>query len=303
MPRTVTIIVRIKEHIRAWFSHVVAVALLVFLFFVTGGGISQHESFKITQVDVIGNSTIDREDIVDVIKEKLQGNYYFVYARDNSSLFPRREIEAGLVEKFPRIQNVVVHKMDAHTIVAQVTERKPFALWCGKDADGRGLDTKRRRGDTGRERFLLADCWFLDETGFIFDRAPTFSEGVYLEIYGPLESASGILKGVEPLRARVQESRFVRVYPFERTLNRDVGKTLRVIMKPEGQYGIIVAVSTKYPMLTGAEIRFKDSDNSAELLKNLLAAIPTQFPPSAAPFRKLYYVDLRFGNKVVFGFE
>lgn len=290
MSRTDTIIDRIKEYARVGFSRTIAILLLAFLFFVTGGGISQKEVFKITRIDVVGNSTVARDDIISFIKEKLQGSYYLVYARDNSSLFPQREIETELPDMFPRIQNASVHKMDAHAIVAQITERKPFALWCGYHFDPLARDLSR--------------CWFLDETGFIFNRAPTFSLGVYLEVYGPLERALSILEGeTDPLRARVEESRFVQVYPFERGLNREVGKTLRLMIKPEGEYGIMIAGSVKYPMLEGAEIRFKDSDDTAVLLKNLLAAIPVQFPPNAAPFKKLYYIDLRFDNKVLFGFE
>jgi hypothetical protein len=50
-------------------------------------------------------------------------------------------------------------------------------------------------------------------------------------------------------------------------------------------------------------IRFKDETSPEALIKKIKTAIPAQFPDNMALKKKLLYIDMRFGNKVIFGFE
>ena len=65
----------------------------------------------------------------------------------------------------------------------------------------------------------------------------------------------------------------------------------------------MVRSSTLYPELVDAELYFKDGQGAERLMYNILSALPVQFPPDTFSEKKLQYVDLRFGNKVFFGFE
>ena len=56
-----------------------------------------------------------------------------------------------LLETFPRLQSVLVERVDSHAIVVAVAERKPYALWCGDVFNA--------------EMYELNDCWFIDENG------------------------------------------------------------------------------------------------------------------------------------------
>ncbi len=274
----------------------VIVFILAFLFLVAGGGISHKEKWRIAEIRISGAQVVSRDDMRLFVEEKLKGNYYFVYSRGNGYLFSRQDIEIGLLDKFPRIDSVTVSRVDNNTIEVVVSERKATALWCGEVYS--------------REKYVLSDCWFIDKTGFIFDSAPTFSEGVYPEVYGKLEN----IKDDNLSGARLLPERFNFVQTVEKNLREKLGETLRTIIKNDDEYGVTIHTSTTYPQLVGAELRFKDGTPADTLIKTLLSALPVQFPEGAvaskgltrhdsAESKKLLYVDLRFGNKVFFGFE
>lgn len=266
------------------FIRALIVAILLFLFFVAGGGISQNDRWRVEQIKVEGTNESDRNKILLFTQEKLKGNYVFMYARENSYLFPRREIERGILEEFSRLKSVKIIKIDNHTLLVSVAEREPFALWCG-------VEYLRMK--------LLDDCWFIDDTGFIFERAPLFSTGVYVEVYEALEKT-----GQDTfLRAALPQERFQFVLAFVRELQKEDFLPLRIFIKPEGEYGVVIDSRGRYPILRDAEIMFKEGQNMNTLIKNFFAALPVQFPQESMNKKKLLYVDLRFGNKVFFGFE
>lgn len=274
----------VREQFRAWFSTVIILILLSFLFFVAGGGVSHNIKWRISHIDISGASAVSADAVRSLALEKLVGNYYFVYARENSYLFPKTEIEQTILQTFPRLASVSAKRIDNHTITIVTTERKPYALWCGEQ--------------------LLADvknnkCWFIDETGFVFDQAPLFSKGVYIEVYGKLiERNTG-----EPLRGALSYDRFANANTFAKLIHDNVGKPFRITLRSEGELDVTIQTSVKSPFLDGVVVRFKDELIPTVLLKNLVTAIPVQFPDNIALKKKLLYIDMRFGNKVIFGFE
>ncbi len=311
MSRFANIFARVNEQFSVWFMRTVVFSILILLFFVAGGGISQNDRWRISEITITGANVVASDDIRARVGEKLFGNYYFVYSRGNSYLFPRREMEATLIQAFARLSTATVHRVSDKTIAIEITERKPFALWCGEEYN--------------KEMYELNDCWFIDDTGFVFDRAPTFSEGVYLEVYGGIDG----LKNGDALRTAIIHERFVFAHTFQSVISKDIGTPLRIIMKPDGEYGVTIQTSQEYPVLTGVELQFKDKQNPDILVQKLIAALPVQFPEDALRpadlrdmipqeqsrlndlsdtipqnrKRKLQYIDLRFNKRVIFGFE
>ncbi len=293
-----------------------AVVVLLCLFFVTGGGISQNIQWKIDDIKVIGTNSISNSEIKDQVAEKLLGNYYFIYSKGNSYLFPKHEIETALLQTFPRLATVAVRRASDKAITIKITEREPFALWCGEEYN--------------KEIYELNDCWYIDNTGFVFDRAPTFSGGVYLEVYGGIDG----VENNNALGTAILSERFIFADAFQNAIRKDIGTPLRIIIKPLGEYVVAMQSSTAYPILADVDLQFKDNQDPNILAKNLVAALPVQFPAGASRQidlrdlnllneairdgsasrsesdtipqdrkRKLEYIDLRFNNRVIFGFE
>lgn len=267
--------------------------LLILLFLVSFGGVSQQDRWKIEHVEVTGEHAVDEEAILSVVKPLISGNYYYTYARENSYLFPREEIEQALLTAFPRLKTARASRIDDHMVEISVTERAPYALWCGEVYL--------------REMYEINDCYFIDDTGFLFDRAPAFSEGVYLEVYGELvgKSADGAF-----LRAHLSSHRFALMRSVLEGLTQSVGEVLRIVAKTEGEYEVVIKSSATYPILAHTHIRFKEDANPVKLVRDLSSALAVQFPGGGPTLlakaegpRTLYYIDMRFGNKIFFGFE
>lgn len=285
MAKFVALLTSAKKHFGSVFFRTFAVLLLVCIFFITGGGISQNEKWKINDIKVATTGATTADSIIAIAQEKIVGNYYFVYSKGNSYIFPAHEIELTLLQTFPRLATVAVHSIDNHTILIEIAERKPFGLWCG---------------DTYIEKTSeLSNCWFIDNTGFVFDHAPTFSENTYQEVYGTLEG----VKNGSIVGSRLPEARFNFIKEVKSAIEGDLGVCTRMSIKDNGEYGIIIQSSALYPIITNSEVRFKDEQDARVIIKNLLEALPVQFPVDKALKKKLLYMDLRFDKKVFFGFE
>lgn len=272
----------IRGQFREWFGRLFILLILAFIFFIALGGVSHNSKWQINRIDVLRAGTLSVENIRAVVGQKLLGNYFFVYARDNSFIFPKSEIEGKLLRDFPRLASVSVRQSGVNGIVVEASERKPYALWCGEEP-----------------KEVSKDCWFVDNSGFVFDKAPVFSDGVYVEIYAKL---SGKING-EPVGSLIPHNRFVVSDTFAKLISVSIGKPSRILLKENSEMEIVIYASQKHPFLSGASLRFLDESKPEALLKKLLLAIPAQFPTNIALKKKLLYIDMRFGDKVIFGFE
>lgn len=267
-----------------WIVRAVTIIALALLLLIALGGISHNERWRIYQIKIVGAASVSEDTIRTFAQQKLLGNYFFVYARDNSFLFPEKEIEDGLLNAIPSLKTAEVTRTDMHSLTIEVSERKPYVLWCGDEF----------RADTTN----LSQCWFTDDSGFIFDKAPTFSEGVYGEVYGALESK----KGDAPLGSKLPADRFKNSDELVHVLQTEIVQPLRVILKPDNEFEIIVRGNSAYPMLTNTSLLFKDTVVPTTTVKNLRAALQKEFPDGTSLKKKLLYIDMRLGNKIFFGF-
>ena len=116
-----------REYLKERFMPAMALCILLFLFLVAGGGVSQDDKWRVDNIVIGGANAVSTDDIHNLVKEKLLGQYFFVYARENIYLYPRREIELTLLEKFPRLANARIARLAADTNSVNVSERKPYA--------------------------------------------------------------------------------------------------------------------------------------------------------------------------------
>jgi len=285
MERLSHAISKFREHFGAWARVVLIVGVLSLLFFVAGGGVSHKGKWRIDQINISGTDTATADTVRSLVRQKLEGNYFFVYARNNSFLYPKSETEDMLLETFPRIKKVEVMRTDDHTIMVTIAEREPYALWCGE---------KYRP-----ELSSFPLCYFIDSDGFVFDHSPTFSRGVYVVVYSKLIAKN---EG-EALRGNIPQARFAVADGFSKLAREKIGKPFQIELKDDGEQSVTLMSSVEYPFLADVDVRFKDEAKPEALVKNIITAIPAQFPGNIALKKKLLYIDMRFGNKVIFGFE
>ena len=217
----------------------------------------------ITTIDLEGLSTIPQEEVRAAVERELSQRYFFLLPKRNIFLYPRAGIERALLAAYPKLRTATVSFTDFNRIRVTVEERSPFALWCEEDR-----------------------CSFLDRDGFLYAKAPEFSGTVFIKYYGVADG--GPVGG-----------RYLTPHIF-RSLS-------ALVTELGGRLGEPVSVSVAGE---DVEVRFLDgfslflslADKPEDSLERLTLALSAE-PLKGKELARLSYIDLRFGDRVVYKFK
>lgn len=276
--------VRERRRRRLVFSfHIFLTAILIAIL----SYVSSVPFLTINEVRVEGNRVTSERDIARVVAQQLDGNYLYLFSKSNTLLYPKDTIRQTLLEEFPRFESVKISRNSLTTVNVVVEERVGEYLWCGFTVADITIDTNT--------------CYFIDTEGYIFGIAPYFSGGAYLKFFG----AEILHEGETIIGAHVTNSeRFISLIRMLDGVKRLGFDPESLVIEKDGVYKIILAkVSTAQQ--TQAHIMFNDKTPVSTLLENLEAALQAvQFKNSLdeSP-QTLFYIDLRFENKVYYKFN
>jgi hypothetical protein len=228
---------------------------------------SRVERFKISAIEVLGARVITEEEITRSVRETLSGHYLWLVPRGNLALYPRPAVRNHLMKEFPRLSSVST-TLTGTALNVLVTERDPFALYC-PDSN--------------------APCFFLDENGFIFDEAPSFSGVVYF-IYTkavPIENPKG--------QELLPPDQFVKLARFIEDLPKLDLEPVTLVIKEE---------DLEVAMRNGLTLIWKADADVSVLYSNLEAFLTHEEIKSDPAFlEKVKLLDLRTENKVFYRFK
>ncbi|MBI2673675.1 MAG: hypothetical protein HYX23_00080 [Candidatus Zambryskibacteria bacterium] len=228
--------------------------------------LSRLEKFLITAVMITGENVADREEMTQAVQSLIDNHYLWMIPRANAFIYPRRAIKQSLIEKFPRLRSVDLNLDKFQTLVINVEERMPFALYCIED-----------------------ECFFVDKGGFIFAPAPSFSNGVYF-VYSTEEPIGNPI-GKQLIPAENFESLlgFIKILP---TLN----------LQPTAMK--ITADDYNLLLPNGGQLIWRRGDDPVLLHSNLEAFLSDDSIKAQKDFlKKVLYLDLRTTNKVFYKFK
>ncbi|MES2315402.1 MAG: hypothetical protein V4486_01555 [Patescibacteria group bacterium] len=262
----------------------VKISVVVFGFCAIVGGLSlltRIDKFNITQVEATGNRVVDTGEIRTIALENLEGNYLYIFPKTNFLLYPKVDIQKELEAKFPRLQNISFSIKNDRVLEISMTERDGLYTWCG--------DNPATNNDKNEK------CYFMDNTGYIFDEAPYFSGNVYFKFYdGGLET--GVGEYYEP-------AIFSNLITFKKDLDALGLKDIAITVTKDDE--IKVVLSPKAPPAPNPQLILKKDADLSKIIENLQTALTTE--PLQTDFKKNYgklnYIDLRFGNKVYWKFN
>ncbi len=242
---------------------------IIFGFFVY---ISRLNSLNISEVQVSGNQVLDSDTIKTVTQEQLSGKYLWLFPKTNILYYPKSSIQNALQDKFKRIGSLSLSVKSDQTLQVSVKERVALYIWCGA-APVESKDSK---------------CYFLDDSGYIFDEAPYFSGSVYFKFYG----------GDLTIGSYFLQQNFKQLIPFKDTLVSLGLKPTAIYLTDDGDMQIFLSGGTS--LTSTPKIILKADADFQNVAENLQAALNTE--PLKSKFKneysKLEYIDLRFGNKV-----
>ncbi len=263
-----------KRRIKFWVKYVVIFVLFVGLV-VSLSLLSRALFWKITTIKIEGNQAVSSTDIETKVREMIEGNYAHLFSKSNVFLYPKKEIEHTLLTQFKRLKSVALDFQDFNTIDVSLVELQPYATWCTSTT-------------TENTTQFGSDCYLMDETGYIFSPAPTFSSNVYVQYYG-------LATATDPVGVRyVDQNKFAAVQDFLKSLTKLQLEPSRVLMKDDGELDVYIEKGAKI-IIEQDEDLMKKYHNLDVLLHDDSAITSTKdFLDS------LDYIDLRFGNKLFY---
>ena len=218
------------------------------------------DSLTIVNMEAVDSETIKAEVVKAKVNEVLSGDYWHFIPRRFSWFYPEEEVIKKL-EEIERIKDVHVEKISGTELKVTFSEYLPHALWCSENNQ---------------------NCYFIDEKGFAFGRAPELT-GESLVRHRKL--------GEEPqLRTSlISESDFSKIEKFSS------------LLASSGWYVAEVEVDTVkdvfYILGDGSEIRATLESDPSETFAYFDTLKKSEKFEHLQP-GNFQYIDLRFGEKV-----
>jgi len=263
------------------------IILLSILFIAIIGGLaffSSHGRVTINNVVISGTSIIDASLVESKVKDKLTGRYLYLFARSNSFIYPKKQIYNVLINEFPRIETLSISRNKLNTLEVKISERSGAHLYCGENVP-------EAISDVGE------NCYFINNDGYIFDKAPYFSGNVYFKYYiaPPL---GNVLLGQNIMDI----DRFHSIIRFIDGIKSLKFNPTHLVVDRDGTHSLYLEPSANS---NPPKIIFRAGNDLPAILENLSIAIAKQeFAKEInSKYATLLYIDLRFKNKVLYKFQ
>lgn len=281
-PRIIEI--RHKHRIRVF--KLILLFFILFILIIWGFSLLPGDrNIKIDSIAITGTHIVDQIDIENQIKKDLSGKYFYLFSKSNSFIYPHDQIYDNLLLKFPRIESLSVYLDSLKTLHVDIKERIGSYLYCGDKIP----DNKEDVGE---------NCYFVNNDGFIFDKAPYFSGDVYFKYYVELKD-----QNQEPLGQQVIDiEHFHKLARFIDFISSSGFKPIYIFIDKD---------NTNYLYLNhridkiSPKIIFKNDDDFQLLKDNFDISIKKKefINEINSKYDSLLYIDLRFKNKVLYKFE
>lgn len=262
--------------------------LLVILLgvFILFGGLAYLSSLpkiNIQNIEIVGNKVIDSMPVETLIRSNLEGKYLWMFPKTNSIIYPREKIEKDLINNFQRMKDINFNLKDLKTLEVSFNERDAKYIWCGEYLpEGEVNDDLK--------------CYFMDETGYLFDESPFFSGEVYFRFFGPIDNINS------PKGSNFVAGEFENLIIFKESLKKLDVRPVAIFLKEDKDIEVIL--SSSRPLSEAPKIIFKSNSDLNKMVENLQSALTAE--PLKDDFKNKYdslkYIDLRFGNKVYYKF-
>ena len=229
-------------------------------------GFLNWSKFRIQKISVkTDSSVLNAEKLSARISNYMDRKYFGIFPADNIFLFSKEKAEKAILDDFLRVKEIYMNKDFPNTISLEVKERKPEALLCYGD-----------------------ECGFLDETGFVFEKAAVFSGAIFAKFKDSRTNTAKISIG-------------------EQFLNPDEFRNIVYFKNFAADEGIIISEIEikneeiyKFFVSGGWFILLNENNNSKKAFENLKTSLKEKIGKKR---ENLEYIDLRFGNKVFYKFK
>lgn len=263
---------RRKRIIRISIIAAIAVGLMILLF--------RLPLFRVRTIETEGNQLVQTDALIEVTWEQLLGNHLLIIPNNNIFFLRANKLRNVLMQRFPRIEELEIERGNLQTLQLIIHERPHAFVWCVDES--------------------MSQCYFADDNGLLFARAPYFSSSVFLTFFGGDISDSTYIDA-HIINDKVEFKRLVAiVHAFE---DNNFSVTSVTINKRVGDYTLSVS-HIKDVRTPNAEIIVTTKTKPETIMYNLGLAMNTEEFKEAFASRAetLDYIDARLLEKVFYKF-
>jgi hypothetical protein len=229
---------------------------------------------RIHSIAVSGQKTVEGGKLQAFVEEKISGRRFVVLPADSVFLYPKKEIATELLAYFPLLKTATVHAQNFESIAVEVSEREPYALWCGATP------------------LVESPCALMDKTGLAYAPAANFFGDAYFTYYGPATTSPGFKGAFAPrqfLTPQEFESLSALVEQFAKYEQK--ARVNRVVVEEVGD--------VKLSFDNGFSLLFALKDATGDVFESFVLALTAE-PFVNRPISDFEYLDLRFGDKLYY---
>ncbi|MDQ3014626.1 MAG: hypothetical protein M3Q73_02070 [bacterium] len=245
----------------------IAGVFLILIALVVGiSWLSRLKMLNLSSIQVEGNAAVSAEEIEVIAQRHLEGMFYYLFPRSNKFFYNKDDILQDIITTIPRVKEVELSGK-GQTLVISILERAPAYTWC-----------------TGTPKKTKEDCYFIDNDGFIFSKAPTFSGNAYVAFYG-------LVQGETPIGSSYLDKKtFLNLDGIIEFFKEKQIPTYALLASSNGNFELYFE--------QGGKLIFKNTQASTTVTSNVDLFMRDTKILSAAQLPLLDYLDVRFGNKL-----
>lgn len=227
---------------------------------------SYSRYFTIGTITVAGVEKIAPDIISSYVESALSDGSFHFFSRRNIFLYPKDVIEMGIAESFPRVRSARLSRPEVFSreLIVTIEEREPYALWCATDAD----------------------CYAMDDTGFVFTTAATSTNQDFETQY---IFSGGVSGG--PIGSEFVPGQLPSVLALLRILQQQTNLIpVRIDVQADQDFHVSVT--------QGFYIKASFGQEPEAIAQNLGLVLASDALRDR--LAEIEYVDLRFGNRVYY---
>ncbi len=243
------------------FVRLVFVSFVLFLLFcISSFVLFNSNKFKIQSVNISGVSEHQKNLLLAEVARIMSTKKLAIIPQDRIFSFPVKNVQKNIVKKFLKLKDIEINR-DSVDILISATERRPLVILCKEE-------TK--------------NCFFVDNTGFIYSEAPFFSAGIFIKLIDnrPIKPEQG--------KFLLSKEKFQNMLSFKNLLD-NFFTVEKIYLDVDNVYKFYFE-NESYVIVSG-------DDNWENISNNFNIFYNDSIKNKKQNFE---YIDLRFGNKVYY---
>jgi cell division septal protein FtsQ len=234
----------------------------------------RFDKLLIHDVQIAGTVAVPSDQVKEIVDSYLGQSWLGMIPRTSYFMYPSAAIATAITSQIPRVDTVrLVRHGDILSV--NITERVPSAVVCPIMPDGLPADA------------AVGDCFFSDDSAFIYAKAPAQSGTIYVEFDGDFNATTTV---VSIGQAFMNAHQFVTL----RKLTDDVSKIGLDIVKVNIMTDGDIDLTAK----AGTVIHIRTAETYETVASNLQLFLDKIRSTKKAS--DISIIDLRYGNSVFY---